>query len=176
MLANMASSLILHKRISTTLAKAKALRSYIEPLLTKSKTDSVHSRRVVFSYLGNKDAAKELFRDVAQKIAERPGGYTRILKTGRRLGDQADMCIIELVDYNELMLQEKEAKEVKKGRTRRGGKKAETNEGTATTKQPKAAKTSAVKEKAPENVVDETTEGNENAENEGAGTEETTKE
>ena len=125
MLANMASSLILHKRIATTLAKAKALRSYVEPLLTKSKSDSVHSRRTVFSYLGNKEAAKELFREVSQKIAERPGGYTRILKTGTRKGDQAEMCIIELVDYNELMTGEKAAKVAKKGRSRRGsGKKA----------------------------------------------------
>lgn len=127
MLSNMAASLILHKRIATTLAKAKALRVYVEPLLTKSKTDSVHSRRTVFSYLGNKDATKELFRDVAIKIAERPGGYTRILKTGTRKGDQAEMCIIELVDYNELMLAEKEGKVAKKGRSRRGsGKKVAT--------------------------------------------------
>ena len=96
----MASSLILHKRISTTVAKAKALKMYVEPLITKSKIDSTHSRRVVFSYLQNKDSVAELFRDVAVKVANRPGGYTRILKTGTRVGDSAEMCIIELVDYN----------------------------------------------------------------------------
>src|SRR4051812_50190216 len=96
MLANMASSLILHKKISTTVAKAKALRKYVEPLLTKSKDDSTHSRRIVFSYLQNKDSVNTLFTEVAEKIAARPGGYTRILKTGTRLGDNSDMCIIEL--------------------------------------------------------------------------------
>lgn len=127
MLANMASSLIVHKRISTTVAKAKALRMYVEPLITKSKTDSTHSRRIVFSYLQDKEAVSELFREVAGKIADRPGGYTRILKTGNRLGDNADMCIIELVDYNEAMLAAKEEVTVpKKRRSRRGGaKKAE---------------------------------------------------
>jgi large subunit ribosomal protein L17 len=104
MLANMASSLIMHKRISTTVAKAKALRIYVEPLITKSKSDSTHSRRMVFSYLKDKYAVSELFREVSPKIADRPGGYTRILRTGNRLGDNADMCIIELVDYNENML------------------------------------------------------------------------
>jgi large subunit ribosomal protein L17 len=121
MLSNMACSLIKHKRIATTTAKAKALRVYIEPLLTKAKDDSTHSRRTVFSYLQNKDAVTELFRDVAQKIANRPGGYTRILRTGFRLGDAAEMCIIELVDYNENMLKEKVAK--KASRTRRAAKK-----------------------------------------------------
>jgi ribosomal protein L17 len=122
MLANMACSLIKHKRIATTTAKAKALRGYIEPLLTKSKDDNTHSRRIVFSYLQNKEVVTELFRDVAQKIANRPGGYTRILKTGFRLGDAAEMCIIELVDYNENMLKTKEVK--KATRTRRTSKKA----------------------------------------------------
>jgi large subunit ribosomal protein L17 len=121
MLANMACSLIKHKRIATTTAKAKALRVYIEPLLTKSKDDNTHSRRIVFSYLQNKEVVTELFRDVAQKIADRPGGYTRILRTGFRLGDAAEMCIIELVDYNENMLKTKEVK--KATRTRRAGKK-----------------------------------------------------
>jgi len=120
MLANMASSLILHKRINTTVAKAKALRKYVEPLLTKSKEDSTHSRRTVFSYLQNKDAVTMLFRDIAIKIAERPGGYTRILKTGNRLGDNAEMCFIELVDYNENMLGGASAKKAKSTR-RRGG-------------------------------------------------------
>jgi len=102
LLSNMAASLILHKRINTTVAKAKALRLYVEPLITKSKTDSTHSRRQVFSYLQNKDAVVQLFRDVAVKVAARPGGYTRIIKTGNRLGDNAEMCLIELVDYNEI--------------------------------------------------------------------------
>jgi len=104
MLANMAISLIEHKRITTTVAKAKALRVYVEPLITKAKEDTTNSRRQVFSYLQNKNAVTELFRDVAGKVGERPGGYTRILKTGTRFGDNADMCIIELVDYNENML------------------------------------------------------------------------
>lgn len=120
MLANMASSLILHKKINTTLAKAKALRVYVEPLLTKSKEDTTHSRRVVFSYLQNKQAVAELFRDVAVKIAQRPGGYTRILKTGYRVGDNAEMAIIELVDYS---LNAGEAAAPKAKATRRGGKK-----------------------------------------------------
>ena len=122
MLSNMASSLIRHKRISTTLAKAKALRVYVEPLLTKSKTDSTHSRRVVFSYLQDKEAVSELFREVATKVADRPGGYTRIIKTGTRPGDQAEMCIIELVDYNELMLADKVTKKKSSRRGRRGKK------------------------------------------------------
>ncbi len=127
MLSNMASSLLVHKRISTTLAKARALRSYVEPLITKAKDDTTHSRRVVFSYLQDKDAVSELYRNIAAKIADRPGGYTRILKTGNRLGDNAEMCIIELVDYNEAMLAAKDdAAKGKKRRSRRGaGKKAE---------------------------------------------------
>ena len=124
MLANMASSLIIHKRISTTLAKAKALRMYVEPLITKGKSDTTHSRRVVFSYLQDKEAVSELFREISAKIADRPGGYTRILKTGNRLGDNAEMCIMELVDYNEAMLAAKEdATKSKKRRSRRGGAK-----------------------------------------------------
>ncbi|MBQ1933314.1 MAG: 50S ribosomal protein L17 [Muribaculaceae bacterium] len=129
MLANMTISLILRKRIFTTLAKAKALRVYAEPIINRAKEDSMHNRRVVFSYLQNKEAVTELFREVAQKIAERNGGYTRILKTGNRLGDNAKMCFIELVDYNENMLKEKGAK--KATRTRRSRKatpKAETAE------------------------------------------------
>jgi len=125
MLSNMASSLIQHKRIATTLAKAKALQVYVEPLLTKSKEDTTHSRRMVFSHLQNKEIVTELFQNVSVKIANRPGGYTRILRTGFRLGDNAEMCIIELVDYNENMLKEKAAK--KAARTRRAGsKKVET--------------------------------------------------
>ncbi len=140
MLANMASSLILHKKINTTLAKAKALRTYVEPLLTKSKEDTTHSRRTVFSYLQNKEAVNELFREVAQKIAQRPGGYTRILKTGYRIGDNAEMAFIELVDYS---MNAGPAKETKAKTTRRGGKKkvAETAvvpETPATAEEPKA--------------------------------------
>jgi large subunit ribosomal protein L17 len=125
MLANMASSLILHKRISTTTAKARVLRRYVEPLITKSKEDSTHSRRVVFSYLEDKTAVSELFREVAPKIANRPGGYTRILKTGNRLGDSAEMCIIELVDFNENMLAAEGAKTKSTRRRRSSKKKAE---------------------------------------------------
>lgn len=119
MLANMASSLIVHKRINTTLAKAKELRKYVEPLITKAKNDTTHSRRVVFSYLKDKYSVKELFDDVAERVATRPGGYTRILKTGNRLGDNAEMCIIELVDYNELMLESEESGKAKTRRSRR---------------------------------------------------------
>lgn len=120
LLANMTIALILRKRIFTTLAKAKALRIYAEPLINRAKEDSMHNRRIVFSYLQNKEAVTELFREVAQKIADRPGGYTRILKTGNRLGDNAKTCFIELVDYNENMLKDKTAK--KQGRTRRSRK------------------------------------------------------
>ena len=129
MLSNMANSLIEHKRINTTVEKAKALRVYIEPLMTKAKTDSTHSRRTVFRYLQNKDIVNELFRDVAPKIADRPGGYTRIIRTGYRLGDNAEMCMIELVDYNELYTNEGKKKTTRRSR-RGGGAKAE---GAATT-------------------------------------------
>ncbi len=125
LLANMTISLIMHKRIFTTLAKAKALRMYAEPLINRAKEDSMNNRRLVFAYLQNKEAVTELFREISTKIAERNGGYTRILKTGNRLGDNAKMCMIELVEYNENLLKEKEAK--KEGRTRRsrrGGQKA----------------------------------------------------
>ncbi|MBO7609013.1 MAG: 50S ribosomal protein L17 [Muribaculaceae bacterium] len=129
LLSNMTSSLILHKRIVTTLAKAKALRVYAEPIINRAKDDSTASRRVVFSYLQNKEAVKELFQNVAQKIADRPGGYTRILKLGNRLGDNAKTCFIELVDYNETLLaakqQEGAAKKKTTRRSRRSGKKAE---------------------------------------------------
>ena len=122
LLANMATSLILHKRIQTTVAKAKALKMYVEPLITKSKEDTTHSRRVVFSYLKNKEAVTELFRTVAPKIADRPGGYTRVLKTGFRQGDGADMALIELVDFNEAALAA--APKAAKKATRRSSKKA----------------------------------------------------
>ncbi len=122
MLSNMACSLIEHKRINTTVAKAKALRGFVEPLLTKSKTDSTHSRRTVFGYLQNKDVVSELFREIAPKIAERNGGYTRIIRTGYRLGDNAEMCMIELVDFNELYTNDKAKKTTRRSR-RSGGKK-----------------------------------------------------
>ncbi len=121
MLANMASSLIKHKRISTTLAKAKALRMYVEPLITKSKNDTTHSRRIVFGYLQDKETVTELFRDIATKVANRPGGYTRIIKLNNRLGDNAEMALIELVDYNEVYGKEVEGAEKKT--TRRGRNK-----------------------------------------------------
>ncbi len=121
MISNMACSLIRHKRINTTVAKAKALRVFVEPILTKSKKDSTHSRRVVFSYLQDKEIVTELFREIAPKIAERNGGYTRILKTGYRLGDNAEMCMIELVDYNELYTNDSSKKTTR--RSRRGGVK-----------------------------------------------------
>ena len=124
MLSNMACSLIEHKRIKTTVAKAKALRRYVEPLITKSKTDTTHSRRIVFSYLRQKDVVTELFGDIASKVATRNGGYTRILRTGNRLGDNAEMCFIELVDYNETYVTEKPKKKVKSTRRSGGTKKA----------------------------------------------------
>jgi len=143
MMSNMACSLIEHKRITTTLAKAKELRTFVEPLITKSKTDSTHSRRMVFSTLKSKDAVSALFRDVAPKVAEREGGYTRIIKLGLRKGDAAEMCMIELVDFNELLLQDSKTKT---RRSRRGKKKTSTPAApaaeataTATTETPEAA-------------------------------------
>jgi large subunit ribosomal protein L17 len=153
MLHNMATSLITHKRIATTLAKAKALRVYVEPLLTKAKEDTTNSRRLVFAELRSKEAIKELFGEISQKIADRPGGYTRILRTGFRLGDNAEMCIIELVDYNENMLKEKS---VKKTRARRSGGAKKT---TDATKAPIAAAVETkeeVQETTAEVIVDET--------------------
>ena len=123
MLSNMAASLIIHKRIHTTVAKAKALRVYVEPLITKSKEDTTHSRRTVFSYLQSKEAVTELFREISKKIMDRPGGYTRILKTGNRFGDNAEMCLIELVDYNEAMLSPKDDGKTKSTRRKRAGAK-----------------------------------------------------
>ena len=145
MLSNMACSLIQHKRINTTLAKAKSLRTFIEPLITRSKTDSTHSRRMVFRQLKNKEAVADLFRDVAPKVADRPGGYLRIIRTDFRLGDNAVMCMVELVDFNELMV--KDLKQGKSKRSRRGGK-AKTSGKTAVSE--------TVEEKT-EVVVDETT-------------------
>ena len=127
MLSNMACSLILHKRINTTVAKAKELRKYVEPLITKSKADTTHNRRTVFSYLKQKEVVSILFREVSAKVSERPGGYTRILKTGNRLGDYAEMCMIELVDYNDFISTEKKAAAKPKvtRRSRGGAKKAD---------------------------------------------------
>jgi len=129
MMANMACSLIMHKRINTTVAKAKALRTYVEPLITKSKNDTTHSRRTVFAYLKQKEAVAALFREVGVKVATRAGGYTRILKTGTRLGDNAEMCMIELVDFNEFIQDTPKAAPVKKATRRSRGAKKE--EGTA---------------------------------------------
>lgn len=125
MLSNMASSLIIHKRIETTLAKAKELRKYVEPLLTRAKEDSTHNRRVIFSYLNDKESVKELFGTVSDKIASRPGGYTRIIKLGTRLGDAAEVALVELVDFNDALLLANADKPAKTRRSRRGGKKAE---------------------------------------------------
>jgi large subunit ribosomal protein L17 len=138
LLSNMASSLILHKRINTTVAKAKALRKFVEPLITKSKTDSTHSRRSVFSVLQDKEAVAELFRDVAGKVGERAGGYTRIIKTGNRLGDAAEMCMMELVDYNELMVKDTTAPAKKAKTTRRSRSRKTTEEGSAPAKKASA--------------------------------------
>ena len=154
LLSNMASSLILHKRINTTVAKAKALRKYVEPIITRSKDDSTHSRRMVFSYLQNKPAVIELFREVGPKVGDRPGGYTRIIKLGNRPGDNAEMCMMELVDFNMLMggagaSKEGTAKKATKT-TRRGDSKKKATEGEEATAEPKATapkKTAAKAEK-----------------------------
>lgn len=149
MMSNMASSLILHKRITTTKAKARALRSYVEPIITKSKDDSTHSRREAFSHLENKNAVSELFREVAPRIAGRPGGYTRILKMGNRIGDAAEMCIIELVDFNENMLAGEGAK-AKATRRRRSPKKKTAEAAAAPVEAATAAPEPADTETAPE--------------------------
>ncbi len=157
MLSNMASSLIMHKRINTTVAKAKALRKYIDPILTKSKTDDTHSRRVVFSYLQDKESVSELFNTVAEKIANRPGGYTRILRTGSRLGDNAEMCVMELVDFNELLLKEEGAGKAKTRRSRRGGK-SKSAETSAKVEETAVVEEVATEEaEAQEEVTEETT-------------------
>jgi large subunit ribosomal protein L17 len=173
MMSNLANSLITHKKINTTLAKAKALKKYVEPLLTKSKSDTTHSRRTVFAYLKSKEAVQELFKEVAPKIANRPGGYTRILKTGNRLGDNAEMCFIELVDFNQTYVKETKTT---KAKTRRGRSKAkasdtpvaentaaDTNQatGTAEASEPKAEakatakKTTAKKSEKKDNNTDD---------------------
>lgn len=156
MLSNMAASLILHKRITTTVAKAKALRSYVEPLITKSKDDTTHSRRVAFSYLQSKEAVTELFREIAKKVGDRPGGYTRILKLGNRLGDNADMAMMELVDFNETMLGEKSTAKGKTSRRRRGSKKKAAETVSKTTVAPVAEEIKTeVKEEAKAEVKEE---------------------
>ncbi|MDN3205428.1 50S ribosomal protein L17 [Algoriphagus sediminis] len=158
MLSNMATSLILHKRITTTLAKAKELKKYVEPLITRAKEDTTHNRRMAFSYLKNKEAIKDLFGEVIERVGTRPGGYTRIIKTGYRLGDNAEMCIIELVDFNELM--QKDAKPAKKTtrRSRRGGgSKANAAPAAETAVEEVVEETPEVKE-APEAEVVETVE------------------
>ena len=152
MLANMASSLILHKRITTTLAKAKALRVYVEPIITRSKDDSTHSRRTVFSYLQNKEVVSILFRDIAAKVADRPGGYTRILKMGNRLGDNASMALIELVDYNEIYTSGDSVAE-KKSTRRRGSKSKKADDAPAAVA--KAAPKAEVEEVVEASVADE---------------------
>jgi large subunit ribosomal protein L17 len=155
MLSNMATSLILHKRITTTTAKAKALKTFVEPILTKSKEDSTHSRRVVFSYLKDKEAVSELFREISPKIADRPGGYTRILKVGNRIGDNAEMCILELVDYNEAMLGGGEGAKTKSTRRRRAPKKkGEVEVAEKTVKETKPAETVDEAENTEESATD----------------------
>jgi len=156
LLSNMAASLILNKRINTTVAKAKALRGYVEPLITRSKEDTTHSRRMVFRYLQNKSAVAELFRDVAPKVAGRPGGYTRIIRLENRLGDNAEMCMMELVDFNELLLGTKDTKKAKT--TRRGRKKATTaasDETTATGSEETSAEAKPKKAAAKKKKTDE---------------------
>jgi len=153
LLSNMASSLILHKRIETTVAKAKELRKYIEPMITKSKTDSTNNRRVVFSYLQNKDAIKELFSIVSEKVANRPGGYTRIIKLGNRLGDNAEICFIELVDFNETMLAASAEKAGKTRRSRRAG--AKKDDAVAAAPVAEAPSAEVVEEVAAAEVVEE---------------------
>ena len=162
MLSNMACSLIEHKRITTTLAKAKVLRGFVEPILTKSKTDSTHSRRTVFSYLQNKDVVTELFREIAPKIAERNGGYTRIIRTGFRLGDNAEMCMIELVDFNDIYTNEKAKKTTR--RSRRGGSTAAKEVVNTTEEVVSDAVVEAVEETTAENTNEESTDSTENSE------------
>ncbi|PST84463.1 50S ribosomal protein L17 [Pedobacter yulinensis] len=154
MLANMASSLILHKRITTTLAKAKALRTYVEPIITKSKNDTTHSRRTVFTYLQDKEVVSILFREVAEKVANRPGGYTRIIKLNNRMGDNAEMALIELVDYNEVYGKDAAAKEEKKT-TRRGRSKAGAAKKADAPKAEAKEEAAPVAEEAPEAPVAE---------------------
>ncbi|GGC07871.1 50S ribosomal protein L17 [Dyadobacter sediminis] len=164
----MASSLILHKRIETTLAKAKELRKYVEPLLTRAKEDSTHNRRIVFSYLNDKESTKELFGAVSDKIAARPGGYTRIIKLGNRLGDAAETALIELVDFNDALLLANADKPAKTRRSRRGGRKGEgTEEGVAVVKKEDHPIVAETEPEAEQPKTEEgTTESSENADKE----------
>lgn len=157
MLSNMACSLIEHKQINTTLAKAKALRTYLEPIITKSKNDTTHSRRVVFKYLQNKEAVSELFREVAPKVAERPGGYTRIIKLGARLGDAAEMAMIELVDFNEIYESGTSKKKTTRRSRRGGGKKVETTKAKTETTEKLVEDAEVVEETKEEKPKAETT-------------------
>lgn len=167
-LSNMASSLILHKRITTTVAKAKALRKYVEPIITRSKDDTTHSRRMVFRYLQSKESVKELFGDIAEKVATRPGGYTRIIRVGNRLGDNAEMCVMELVDYNELLLDDTQTKaKTRRGRRKKPGTESDV-EATTESAVEDAVVEEAVEEKveaSSEEVVDVAPENVEVAEN-----------
>jgi large subunit ribosomal protein L17 len=163
LLSNLAISLILHKKVNTTLAKGKELRKYIEPLITKSKNDTTHSRRTVFSYLGSKEAVAELFREVAKRVADRPGGYTRIFKTGNRLGDNAETCLIELVDFNETysdkkVKEEKKTKTVRRGRTSAKKKEATDEVKAEETNTEPTAEAKPKKKAAKKADTDETTE------------------
>ena len=162
MLSNMATSLILHKRISTTLAKAKELKKYLEPLVTRAKEDTTHNRRMAFAYLKNKEAIIELFGEVIAKVATRPGGYTRIIKTGFRLGDNAEMCIIELVDFNELMLKDTKPAKKTTRRSRRGTGKSTTAEDTAKAEVAPAKEEATEEPKAPEASADSAEEETDN--------------
>ena len=153
MLSNMASSLLVNKRINTTLAKAKELRKYVEPLITKAKNDSTHTRRVVFSYLQDKESVNALFNEVVDRVANRPGGYTRIIKLGSRLGDNAEMAMIELVDFNDLLIKESEPKKAKTRRSRRGSAKPK-EEKVAAKEDTKAEKKEEEVETKPEEIVE----------------------
>ncbi len=172
MLANMATSLIMHKRIKTTVAKAKVLRTYIEPIITKSKNDTTHNRRTAFRYLRNKYAVTELFRNIAPKVAERPGGYTRILKLGNRPGDNAEICIIELVDFN-TTYQPNKAKTTKKRRSRRGGKKKTTQQNDVTQENVQTTEDTKTEEVVEETKQQEAVETQETKQEETKVTEET---
>jgi large subunit ribosomal protein L17 len=169
MLANMASSLILHKRIETTLAKAKELKKFVEPLLTRAKEDTTHNRRIIFGYLNDKESVKELFGTISDKIADRPGGYTRIIKLGNRLGDAAEMSLMELVDFNDALLLANADKPVKTRRSRRGGKKEGTSETSEVEAVPVAAKTDfpiVAEDETPEAPKPESDESQEDAKSE----------
>ncbi|MBL6873095.1 MAG: 50S ribosomal protein L17 [Flavobacteriales bacterium] len=161
MLSNMACSLIEHKRIKTTVAKAKALRKFVEPLITKSKTDTTHSRRIVFSHLRQKEVVTELFGDVASKVSTRDGGYTRILRTGNRLGDNAEMCFIELVDFNSTYTTDKPKKKAKSTRRSGGAKKATAETVAPTVEEATVVEETTVKSKVEEVLAEETTEATE---------------